>query len=75
MLNSAKLKLKLKFELRPAFIKFPIIPLGPQKQTWKLWRILGTGFPVGFWLGSRILIMIPVLVANYILIGKKPMLD
>jgi len=41
-------------------------------QTWKLWRILGTGFPVGFWLGSRFLVMIPVLVANYIVIGKKP---
>ena len=34
----------------------------------KLW----TGFPVGFRLGSRFLVMIPVLVVNYIVIGKKP---
>ena len=45
---------------------------GDGGQTWKLWWILGTGFPVGFWLGSRFLVMIPVLVANYIVIGKKP---
>ena len=48
------------------------LPLGYSSQTWKLWWILGTGFPVGFWLGSRILVMIPVLVANYIVIGEKP---
>ena len=35
------------------------------RQTWKLWWILGTGFPVGIWLGSRILVMIPVLVKQY----------
>ena len=41
-------------------------------QTWKLWWILGTGFPVEFWLGNRFLVMIPVLVTNYIVIGQKP---
>ena len=48
------------------------ISCGYLEQTWKLWWILGTGFPVGFGLGSRFLVMIPVLVANYIVIGKKP---
>ena len=57
--------------------KYPDSNLGISKamgvfnQTWKLWQILGTGFPVGFWLGSRFLVMIPVLVANYSVIGKK----
>ena len=49
-----------------------ILSFESDKQTWKLWWILGTGFPVGFWLGRRVLVMIPVLVANYSVIGKKP---
>ena len=46
--------------------------MGGYGLTWKVWWIPGTGFPVGFWLGSRFLGMFPILVANYTAIGKKP---